>query len=360
MIKESIKKKYTCPHCFAKFTKQQALFRCKSIPEICDHEEDVLYNHHHPKAPIGLQGRLIETQNQDLLKRLNDNDRQKCDLCAHVTEQKVCPTCHHNLAKDFFVTSYVHVGVIGAMASQITHYVAMARQAFIENEAHNLGLKMNPSENKTLEICFENIEKSKSPFNKISASSDFHAIVFHPMGEEKDKVDFNKYDSFFYWLPIPTLPLKYNAFEDLMQLVLNAPSAEKKKVSKPFAIGYHSFEKLAPLLSDADILLKSSDHKEGFNTKQSLQVSGELMAYTGAWYGANTLHFIKRHLPKHQFFTFSLTYPNDQIASYGSGWRITDPLVWLLYQHGIVKDQKDQLRAGIAQILGAKKSATKV
>jgi|GEM_PF-3556383 len=362
MIKESIKRKYTCPHCFTKFAKQQALARCQSIPEICDHEEDAVYNHHHPKGVIERQGRLIEAQNQDLLKRLNDSDRQKCDLCAHTTEQRVCPTCHHNLAKDFFATNYIHIGVIGAMTSQLAHYVTMARQVFVDNEAHNLGLKINPSENKDLEICFENLEKSNSALNKVKSTPDFQTIVFHNISEEKNNIDFDKYDSFFYWVPIPTLPLKYNAFEDLLQLIFKAPMAGKKKISKPFAIGYHSFEKLAPLLPDANILLRNSEHKNGFDQHNNQQISGELMAYTGAWYGANTLHFIKRHLPKYQFFTFSLTYPNDQIASYGSGWRITDPLVWLLYQHGVIKEkgQKDQFLAGIAQILGAKKRATKV
>ncbi len=337
MIKESIKKKYTCPHCFTKFTKQQALFRCQSIPEICDYEDDAIYTHHHPVSTIEKQGRLIESQSQDFLKKFNEADGQKCDLCAHVTEQRACPTCHHNLDKGFFQTHYIHVGVIGAMTSQLSHFVVMAKQSFSENLAHNLGLIIHPSSDKSLEIKFERLEKSRSPLNKFSPTMDYFSFVFHGVDGDSNKDDFNLYDAFLYFLPIPTLPLKYNAFEGLMKLVHESTTSKKRTVSKPFAIAYHSFEKLASLLPDSNTLLRQTDYVGGYNAKDNLQISGEMMAYTGAWYGANTLHFIKRHLPNHQFFTFSLTYPNDQIASNGAGWKVADALVWLLYQNKIVK-----------------------
>jgi hypothetical protein len=360
MIKKSIKRNYKCPHCFSYFTKQQSLFRCQSIPEICDYEEDSIYNHQHPGSAIEKQGRLIESQNQDFLKKLNEADSKKCDLCAHETDQRVCPVCHHNLAKDFFSTHYIHIGVIGAMTSQLSHYVAMVQREFMNNTAHNLGLMIHPSSENSLEIRFENIEKSKSPLNKITYNVSCYSLVFHGINDNASNSDFEKYDAFLYFLPIPTLPLKYNAFEDLMQRVHSGRS-KKNTINKPFAIAYHSFEKLALLLPEADLLLQEADHTNGYNQEQSFRISGEMMAYTGAWYGANTLHFIKRHLPIHQFFTLSLTYPTDQIASEGAGWHLVDPLIWILYQNKIVKDknQKDQFRAGIAHILGARKRATK-
>ena len=52
---------YKCPQCFFKFRKQDALFRCASIAQICAHSEDEAYHQLHD-AERKLQGRVLDLQ----------------------------------------------------------------------------------------------------------------------------------------------------------------------------------------------------------------------------------------------------------------------------------------------------------
>ena len=334
---------HKCPNCFHKFKKQDALFRCASIPQICPHVEDETYNTFH-KDTIEAQGRVLvqpPRSKRDLLKRVMEQSSDRaCDSCSTVTHQRVCPHCHHNLPDVFWDSDFVPIGFVCQRPQELEAYVTYLKKILEKYLANDLGYILKPEVSATkFDLYLERAVGEKKRTLPGTRSRKLLHIRFYPTDPEHLTKDFLGFEGVLLMCD------KMNAAEgrsyvpDAVQnfiLATQRTGAEGSlypkggKISIPFGVVYNCFEALAPLLPPAHPLFQQGNHGAGYNQADGARISSEMLAYTGYWFGPNLLQLMKRYFSKYRLFCQSFSYPEVQPFLANSGWRIEDPFLWVL------------------------------
>jgi len=343
---------YKCPQCFFKFRKQDALFRCASIAQICAHSEDEIYHQFHDDERR-LQGRVLGLQasshNHFFNKTWNTlKDSFSCDACATVTHQRLCPQCHHNLPPVFFDSEMIALGFICQRAQELEAYVAYLKKVLEKTLAYDLQYVLRPELSSTkFDLYLEKSSfKAKKSFLNFNKRPDVLQVRFYPLTLGLSNPSVESFEGIFIlcdkmnaaegrpYVPESIQNLILSTQQDMSSGVVHA---RNRKISVPVALIYSCFENLTPLIPSSHPLFRQGDHGTGYNQEEGARISSEMLAFTGYWFGSNTLQLIKRYFLRYRLFCQSFSYPESQPFLAHSGWRIEDPFLWVLYCLGKIK-----------------------
>ncbi|MBM3610741.1 MAG: hypothetical protein FJX18_04365 [Alphaproteobacteria bacterium] len=321
---------HKCPNCFHRFKEEDALFRCVSIPQICPHQDDIIYKEFH-KDHTGLQGRILRSSPSTPLTKIKNYFRpileKFCEECATPTTQRLCPRCHHDLDPLFFQGQFIAIGFICQRIQELEAFVSYLKKALEKGLAHDLGYVLRPQKSLTKFDLY--LEKGTGKGNKLPL---LH-LKFYPLNPEKLK-NTHVFDGLFLFCD------KVNAVEgrsyvpDAVNTLLLSQetdqSSAQTKITTPVALVYSCIESLVSLLPEAHPLFHPPHHAGGYNQKDGVRISSDMLAYTGYWFGPNILEILKKHFGRYRLFCQSFSYPEAQPFMPNSGWRVEDPVLWLL------------------------------
>lgn len=336
---------YKCPNCFHQFKKQDALFRCVAIPQVCAHNTDEIYNEFH-KDLIKAQGRVVQenAKGRKVLfgKVLNAKDKTPCDQCSTPTDQRICPHCHHNLPPGFWESDFVAIGFVCQREQELDAYVSSLRKSLEKNVAHDLSLLVKPdSSSEKFDLYLEGSVQGKKAWGKKEASRKIH-VRFYPLDPSHLVKTIESLDGLLL-LCDKTNAAEGQSFvpESVHNLILAGQGGRKggrpPRLKVPVGLVYSCFESLVTLLPSTHPLFRQGAHVGGYNQEDGARVSSEMLAYTGYWFGPNLLQIMKRYLGKYRLFCQSFSYPESQPFLANSGWRIEDPFLWVLHLAGKIK-----------------------
>jgi hypothetical protein len=321
---------YKCPHCFQQFKKREAPFRCGSITQICSHTEDVRYNQFHD-VPVQTQGRVLQSQASRWF--WNKKESCACDVCATITHQRICPQCHHNLPAVFFASEFVALGFICQRRQELETYMIYLKKILEKVVADDLNLILRPELSATPFDLYLERNGSKKPFTILH-------IRFYPLESHSMPHDLGVFNGIFLFCD------KENAVEgrayvpeSIQDLILSMQrkKVRNQKISVPLAVVYSCFESLSMVLPSTHPLFRQRVHGAGYDREDGQRISSEMLGYTGYWFGANLLQLLKRYFSSYRLFCQSFSYPEGQPFLANSGWRIEDPLLWILASLGKIK-----------------------
>jgi hypothetical protein len=320
---------YKCPNCFHRFKKENALYRCVSIPQICPHKDDAVYKEFH-KDHHGPQGKVLPPLPSTFLTTLKELLKQPterfCKDCATPTSQRLCPECHHDLPALFFEGQFIAIGFICQRIQELEAFVTYLKKSLEKGLAHDMGYVLRPKKSLTKFDLY--LEKGAAK----SKGLPLLHLRFYPLNPEKLK-NTHVFDGLFLFCD------KVNALEGRSYVPQTIESLlsgheqrglEKAKIQTPLALVYSCIESLVSLLPETHPLFQPANHGTCYNQKDGGRISSDMLGYTGYWFGPNLLEILKKHFNRYRLFCQSFSYPEAQPFMPQSGWRVEDPVLWLL------------------------------
>ena len=318
---------YKCPNCFHRFKQQETLFRCASIPQICPYKEDSIYQEFH-KDHREPQGRILSplpaTWITAIKEQFQETTERFCEECATPTTKRLCPQCHHDLDPLFFQGQFIAIGFICQRIQELEAFVTYLKKVLEKGLAHDLGYVLRPQKSLTKFDLY--LEKGIAQGKKLPL---LH-LRFYPLNPEKLR-NTHVFDGLFLFCDkVNALEGRTYVPETVNALLMSQGEKEGEKITTPVALVYSAIESLVSLLPEAHPLFHPADHGEGYNKKEGDRISSDMLAYTGYWFGPNLLEILKKHFSRYRLFCQSFSYPEAQPFMPHSGWRVEDPVLWLL------------------------------
>ncbi len=315
------KQAYTCPYCLCAFEKEQALFRCSALPQVCAHEADEAYQEFFGSKGEGKKGRLIKVKKRSsskaFLKRMDDDSRVLCDACATPTKERVCPACHGALPSDFFQLVHMPLGVYGTEKKLFQFFVTALtkKMTLITGHDVNATLKTLPDLNG---FVFHFDSDDLALGNVLVSFHDILSVAGNKLESLENVLFFEHIGALF----------KEKEKKISAEVIL---SVKKKLAPQPImGLQFYGLDEYFGYFPRASSVLDAPDFSDGYDKNKGEWVSQELLTLFGASYGVNFLRQIREQFTPWRFGACS--FVENQNVPLASFHRVEDLFLWQLFQ----------------------------
>lgn len=321
--------------------------------------------------------------------------------CGMKTTKQVCPHCHNELPSQFGTTETRTIALIGAKEAGKSHYIAVLINELRNRVGMSFNASLNALDEQTIKRYKEDFRRfiydkrevipatisaraqinvryplayrfsikrrGMFPFNGLHVSS---LVFFDTAGEDLKHIDLmsteTKYlansDGLIFLLD----PLQIPAVRDLVDSSTPLPSVDTEpqeiigraatlirqmrqmspteKIKMPVALAFSKLDAIRHLFDPGSPVHEASRHDGSFDVTDSQRVSDNMRAYLSRWVGAGLDIFLQHNFENYAYFGLSaLGSPPDLNGRLPFGvvpFRVEDPLLWILYQLGIVPGRR--------------------
>ncbi len=385
--------KLICPFCFHAFAAQDLCFRC-IIPSCPGREPDKVYAEARCYV-VTKMGRVIIPPDKPWFWSGAPREAV-CNSCKAVSHTYLCPYCHFELPHDVGQIDQRIVAIIGARATGKTHYIA----SLITRLQHEIGKNFDLAVRMLGDHTQERWERDfytplfvnktvlqpnrpaevdpqvKSPlifrftFNSNGQRRVLNMSFFDSAGEDMTSLTTmslqNRYiihaDGIIFLLD----PLQISSVRQRLSIA-NVPPADLKAspeaivghlrdlfererklrvtrpVKTPVAFTLSKIDTLLPLLEPGSEFHHPGAHYGYLDLDDAQSVHTEVSNYLASWINPNFCNIIHSSFARYNYFgVSSLGEPPDASnrLSTVSPLRVEDPLLWILYQLGLIKGKK--------------------
>jgi hypothetical protein len=194
-----------------------------------------------------------------------------------------------------------------------------------------------------------NSEANLKKTNKYIAHADGILVLIDPLQLTwvRDRMRNN-------WLPEDEESIRDNL--EILNRVTNSMTSiygenyNEKKIPVPLAVAFNKFDALdRPGASPDDRIIedeynplkRTPDHSRGFDVRDFEEMNSNMRALLNKWGNAGIVNIADNRYVAQGFFALSVLgcnpHENDQKLTAYSPKRVTDPFLWLLYYHGLIK-----------------------
>lgn len=386
-----------CPYCFERFHASEMLFRCLNPdPRRCKPEDDAALAAYQRLGTPPKLGRVFSGGG-----RWGRTPQVAVCDCGMKTSKLVCPHCHNELPSQFGSTDVHTIALIGAKEAGKSHYIAVLineltnrvgmsfnaslnaldeqtirrynqdfrRHIYVQREVipATLSARANMNVRYPLAYRFSIKRRGLLPFDGIRVSS---LVFFDTAGEDLTHIDLmsteTKYlansDGIIFLLD----PLQMPDIRNLVDISVPLPSENTDpreiigraaglirqmrqmgpadKIRTPVALAFSKLDAIRPLFDPASPVHEASRHDGSFDVTDARRVSDNMRAYISQWAGSGLDIFLQHNFENYSYFGLSAlgSQPDAQgrLPSGVAPFRVEDPLLWILYQLGIVPGRR--------------------
>ena len=384
----------TCPYCFERFRLSNAPFRCASPASICAPEVDTVMaaGEWRDSRPVG---RVLPPA-KGLARRV------RCSECKHLSDRRLCPTCHMDLPPTTGESKNLIFAVIGAKEAGKSHFIAVLIHQLREHFGPNLDFDLQPlnehTRNRYREEFYAPIYRRKETIKVTRSALDDTSVrfpliygltfsgqsrfgggrrirravtlvFFDTAGEDLKNIDtmkaVNRYIYRSHGIILLLDPLQLGYVRDQLQATTPLPDentdtndiinrvsdliragrdlGQKKMIGTPLALAFSKLDAVQPLIDDHFQINAEPDHDTGFDYDDFEAVSGEMEALVKEWQGRGLLNQVHSRFQHTGFFGLSALgcnpHGSDRVPRVVPQ-RIGDPFLWLLHRHGFLARQR--------------------
>jgi hypothetical protein len=351
-----------------------------------------------------MQKVIRKSQAGNLLEKVNSIKPPRsiiCPDCKTTTRMRICPSCHSELPHTVGEYSDLIFSVIGAKESGKSHYIAVLLK-MLKNEIGakfhcNLLALNDDTIDRYREDFFNPVFRRGEVIQATrSARADFSIripliytlsfmrkglfkkdrirdvvtmVFFDTAGEDLDdksviltenKSIFNSSGIIFLLDPLQlpriraklkggvALPGENTEAEDLLErtagLIREAKGLKSnQKIDIPIAVAFSKIDALDGVLDQASCLRFPSRHNGVFDVDEFEDVNSEMEARVIEWSGEAITNQLRANFNNYAFFGLTALgcnpHGSDKIAKLRPR-RVEDPILWLLWKHGLVNAKK--------------------
>ncbi len=390
-------RRLVCPYCFEKFKASEILFRCLNPdPGQCSPVEDKPLAAYQRLNAAPRLGRVFPAAS----RWGRAPSAAVCD-CGMKTSKLVCPHCHNELPSQFGSTDVHTIALIGAKEVGKSHYIAILINELTNRVGMNFDASLNALDEQTIRrynqdfrrhiyVNREVIPATLSararinvryplayrfsirrrwvmPFDGLRVSS---LVFFDTAGEDLTHMDLmsteTKYlansDGIIFLLD----PLQIPAVRDRVGSATPLPSENTDPqeiigraatlirqmrgmnttapIKTPVALAFSKLDAIRTLFDPGSPVHEASRHEGFFDVTDAQRVNDNMRAYLSQWVGPGLDLFLRHNFENHSYFGLSAlgSAPDSQghLPSGVAPFRVEDPLLWILYQLGIVPGRR--------------------
>jgi hypothetical protein len=390
-------RRLVCPYCFEKFKTSEMLFRCLNPdPGRCRPEEDKPLAAYQRINVAPKMGRVFPAGT----RWGRAPSVAVCD-CGMKTSKLVCPHCHNELPSQFGTTDVNTIALIGAKEAGKSHYIAVLINELNNRVGMNFDASLNALDERTIQrykqdfrryiydkretipvtqsarssinvryplaYRFSIKRKGLLPFNGLHVSS---LVFFDTAGEDLDHIDLmsteTKYlansDGIIFLLDPLQIPAVRNLLSDSTQFPSENTDPQEiigraanlirqmqqmsatEKIKTPVALAFSKLDAIRPLFEPGSPIHQASRHEGLFDATDARRVNDNMRAYLSQWVGAGLDQFLQHNFENYSYFGLSAlgSMPDAQgrLPLGVTPFRVEDPLLWILYQLGIVPGRR--------------------
>jgi GTPase SAR1 family protein len=382
-------KDVVCPYCFEGVSLRDTPFRCASPPSLCAPERDPVF-----KQAWGADELMGQALPSKGLAR-----EVRCPGCFKQTRKRLCPLCHMDLPASMGECENLIFALIGASQAGKSNFIAVLIDQLKNRVGPAIDMLVEPQNDRTIkryrEEFYEPVFRKGKPVDATlvafagGSAARFPLVFslsflqktafggqrikrtvtlafFDTAGEDLNDQDTMSTVSKYIYRADGILllldPLQLGAVREALpagtglpeqktetgeivtrmtNLILAARSlGPTAQIDTPLAVAFSKFDALAPLLDPQSQLKQSAQHVAGFDQRDFEAVSGEVQALLASWRSESLLQQVRVRYPRHGFFGLSALGCNPHGTNRIERvlpWRVEDPFLWLLYQHGLIK-----------------------
>lgn len=374
-------KSITCPSCFEIYPVDHVKFRCTNAQ--CPDFNQVFDGPEPAKGPLALL-RPVVTE-------------APCPTCEQVSFKRLCPYCGFELMHDAGITEEHTVAVIGGRSTGKSTYIAALVHRLKNEVGMNFEAGVGAMNDHTRQRYRDEFEvplfrehrllaatqsasvdpTAKTPmifritFQGRRRAKAVNLVLFDTAGEDMQSLDMMsaeaRYICFTDGLIFLLDPLQIDAVRQLLHgteidLPERVPGSEPKliverlrqlyerqfrlkgtqKIKKPVAFTLAKIDALFSLIDPSSTLHRSGEHFGYLNRADVESVHTEITNYLLTWMGAEFDTFARINFDNYHYFGVSALGqpPTNNSLETVSPHRVEDPLLWIFYQFGLIKDKK--------------------
>lgn len=323
-----------------------------------------------------------------------------CD-CGMKTSKLVCPHCHNELPSQFGSTDVHTIALIGAKESGKSHYIAVLINELTNRVGMNFNASLNALDEQTIRRYKQDFRRyvyvdrvTIPPTNSGRAGSSVRyplayrfsikrrgllpieglrvtsLVFFDTAGEDLNDIDLmsteTKYlansDGIIFLLD----PLQIPAVRHLLDSSMPMPNENtepqeiigraatlirqmrqmqmSERIKTPVALAFSKIDAIRPLFEPGSPVHEASRHDGLFDVTDARRVNDNMRAYLSQWVGPGLDMFLQHNFENYSYFGLSAlgSMPDVQgrLPSGVTPFRVEDPLLWILYQLGIVPGRR--------------------
>lgn len=372
------------------------LFRCLNHdPARCPPEEDKELAAYRRLNPAPRMGRLFSAKG-----RWGRAPGLAVCHCGVKTSKLICPHCHNELPSQFGSTDVHTIALIGAKEAGKSHYIAVLINELTNRVGMNFNASLNALDDETirrynqdfrryvyvdrvtipptnsartnlnvrypLTYRFSIKRRGLLPLDGLRVSS---LVFFDTAGEDLDHIDLmsteTKYlanaDGIIFLLD----PLQIPAVRHLVDSSTQLPTENTEPqhiigravrliremrqmpsgtIKTPVALAFSKIDAVRSLFEPGSPVHQASLHDGRFDVADAQRVHDNMRAYLSQWVGSGLDIFLQHNFANYSYFGLSaLGSPPDTQGRLPSGvapFRVEDPLLWILYQLGVVPGRR--------------------
>jgi len=395
-------RRLVCPYCFEKFKTSQMLFRCLNPdPNRCPPEQDEALAAYQRLLTAPRLGRVFSAGGN----WLRTPSVGVCS-CGMKTSKLVCPHCHNELPSQFGASDVRTIALIGAKESGKSHYIAVLINELTHRVGMSFNASLNALDEQTIRRYKEDFRRwvyvdhvtipptssgrvqgsvryplayrfsikkhsGLTPLNGIRVTS---LVFFDTAGEDLNNIDLmsteTKYlansDGIIFLLDPLQIPAVRNLLDhrtelpgentDPQEIIGRAATLIREmrqlnpsqKLKMPVALAFSKIDAVRSLFEPGSPVHEASRHDGAFDTTDCQRVSDNLRAHLSQWVGPGLDLFLQHNFKTYSYFGLSAigSQPDRQgRLPFGvAPFRVDDPLLWILYQLGIVTGRRKSAR----------------
>ena len=387
----SVLREEVCPFCFDEFRLKDTPFRCASPPERCSPEPDPVWiNVWKENKPVG---KVISSTGQFKLYSI-------CPTCNQRTHKRLCPHCHQELPPTFGEFRNYIFSVIGAKGAGKSHYIPALLEQIKHRIGRPMGILIKPVGDFTINRYRNDFYNPLYRDHKVIATTQSgmkHSTIQLPMvftltftgtnlirqdtiknaitlvffdtaGEDLQSEDtlnyVNKYIYRSDGIILLLDPLQLNKVRDRLNSSLPLPPQDTdttdiisrvtslirqgrnwkstSKIDIPLAIALSKMDAVKPLMPENNYFAQENKIEKYFDSDNFNQINQEMQTLIEEWGSDYLIHQLTTEFKRFGFF--GLTALGKPPSAKGEvldiePYRVEDPFLWLLNQHGLLKSK---------------------
>jgi hypothetical protein len=387
-----------CPYCFEQYPASELAFRCVNPdPTRCKLEEDVLLARYERLQKSQLRARVFSAP-----PRLWGAVTAATCTCGAKTTKRVCPRCHNELPRELGLSRSCSIALVGAKEVGKSHYIAVLIHQLRNRVGDRFQAAFSALDEQTRRRYgqdFENYVFHKRIVIPGTLSARAQIAVKYPLiyrlstekrwlywcrqlatnlvffdtaGEDLGHVDTmsteTRYVAQSQGIVFLLDPLQIPSIRDRLSASVALPSGSvhpieivervvelirgfrglkpHQKIDTPVALAFSKIDAVRALIDANSPVHRAANHNGYLDLNDVEEMNESMRAHVHKWVGPG-LDAVIHHNFKHSMY-FGLSAlgagPDAQgrLQAGATPFRVEDPLLWILHQHGIIPAHRTQ------------------
>lgn len=385
-----------CPYCFDSYPASQLAFRCVN-PDLqrCPPEEDKLLASYERLQSGRLLSRVFSPP-----RRLWGPSTVATCQCGANTTKRVCPLCHNELPHELGMSRSCSIALVGAKEVGKSHYIAVLIHQLRNRISDRFEASFAALDEQTRRRYSQDFESYvfkrrivipgtvsaraqigvKRPLIYrlsmeqrglfIQKQRATNLVFFDTAGEDLGHIDTmateTRYVAQSEGIIFLLDPLQIPAVRDRLGAAVAMPSGTvhpleiverivqlirsfrglrpSEKIRTPVALAFSKIDAVRALVDSRSPIHRAANHDGYFDQTDAEELNESMRAHVATWVGPGFDAAIRHHFESAGYFGLSALGqgPDEQgrLPAGAAPFRVEDPLLWILHQHGIIPAQR--------------------